>query len=296
MTVGPRVSDKPHAFSAVIGEAIEMLTNPLCSHLTTGLLDLDSILDGGLPIGTISAVAARSMMGREQLARHVALSVARKGDGVLYFSPEHPKSSIAWQGLTEVLNVDLGSLRKRSNRQKMRDLIAKYEPELSALANLPIAIDDTPSLNTNELHDRLVGWCRSQTSASTPARLVIIDSLSHLFPALTPPFDPVKPFMEMLSDLARRESIHILCTVPVSPHVDVRESRVPRLFDLWGCGVVERFCDTVIAIYRDNYYYPSIELEASEAAHVVILRSAATAISGRVCVSFLRGRFSDFHI
>ena len=59
-----RLSD---ALEGVIG----WLSNPLPPTVSTGLSDLDSMLQGGLPLGKVSAVAGRPGMGRSEFAQHV---------------------------------------------------------------------------------------------------------------------------------------------------------------------------------------------------------------------------------
>lgn len=276
------------ALEGVIGR----LSNPPLPTVTTGLSDLDSFLHGGLPVGAVSAVAGRPSMGREEFARHVAFSAARHGNGILYFSLKRSRYTIALHGLAEVLEVEPYWLSSLSKQTDVLDLLDKYSSAMAMISNLPIVIDDTPSLKPEELRERVVALCRSPQFHKTPAKLLIVDSLACLHSGSSPSADLIKPTMIMLTELAKREGIHILCTVPVLRQVEDRESHEPKLFDLWGDGMVERFCDLVIAIYRDSYYHPD-RTDDSDLAQIMVLRNSMLGVTGSVVTSFNSGRFGD---
>lgn len=278
------------ALEGVIGR----LSNPTFPAVTTGFRDLDLLLRGGLPVGAVSAVAGRPSMGREEFARYVAFSAARQGVGVIYFSLERSRHVIALHGLAEVLDVEPRWLSNPSNQTEALSLLDEFSSSMASLSDLPIVIDDTPALKPEELRERVVALCRSPQFLETPAKFLIVDSLDCLHSDPLPSADHVKPTLSMLSDLAKSEGIHILCTVPVLRQVEERESHEPKLFDLWGDGMVERYCDPVIAIYRDSYYNPD-QSDEGDTAQIIVLRNSMPGITGVVFASFISGRFGDFH-
>lgn len=290
------ISRSHHRFSEVLGDVIDKLTSSPSPKITTGLRDLDSILRGGLSSGSISAVAARPSMGREEFAMHVAFRAAKQGYGVIYFSFERPRHAIALYALADLLDVDSGWWRSQHSQAESLEPLKKHSSALASLSELPIVIDDTPSLKPQELCDRGVALCRSEAFSDVPARLLIIDSLAHLFSSPMPLADQIKSTMTMLTELAATENVHILCTVPVLHQVDERESHRPRLFDLWGDGMVERFCEPVIAIYRDSYYYPPSQLDDPDLAQVLVLRNSALGATGMVMTSFDKRRFGEMNV
>jgi len=296
MKIDTSISRSCYSFSEVLGDAIDRLTKPAASMITTGLRNLDLVLGGGLTLGTISAVAARPSMGREEFAMHVAFSAAKQGCGVIYFSFERPRHAIALHAIADLLDVDSDWWRSQHSHAESLEPLNKHSSALALLSELPIVIDDTPSLKPQELCDRGVALCRSEAFSGVRARLLIIDSIAHLFPSLTPSADQIKSTMTMLTELARTENVHILCTVPVLRQVDERESHQPRLFDLWGDGMVERFCEPVIAIYRDSYYHPPSQLDDPDLAQVLVLRNTTLGATGMVMTSFDMGRFGDMQI
>ena len=274
---------------------IGRLSTPSFPTVTTGLRDLDLLLRGGLPVGVVSAVAGRPSMGREEFARHVAFSVARQGLGVAYFSLERSRNVIALHGLAEVLDVEPHWLSNPSNQTDALDLLDKFSSGMASLAELPIVIDDTPALKPEELRERAVALCRLPQFHETPLNLLIVDSLACLHSALLPSADVIKPTLTMLTELAKSEGIHILCTVPVLRQVEERDSLEPTLFDLWGDGMVERYCDPVIAIYRDSYYHPD-NTDEEGMAQIIVLRNSMLGVTGSAMVSFNSGRFGDVEL
>ena len=232
-------------------------------------------------------------MGREEFARYVAFNVARQGGGVLYFSLERSRHVIALHGLAEILDVEPHWLSNPSNQTDALGLLNEFSTGMASLSDLSIVIDDTPALKPDELRERVVALCRSPQFLETPTKLLIVDSLACLYSDPFPSADAVKPTLMMLTDMAKSEGIHILCTVPVLRQVEDRESHEPKLFDLWGDGMVERFCDPVIAVYRDSYYYPDQSVEA-DMAQIIVLRNSMPGITGVVLASFNSGRFANF--
>ena len=294
MSTESNINYSQYSFSEALSEVIDGLTRPPPEKISTGLRDLDSVLSGGLPRVGVSAVAGRPSVGHEEFARHVAFSAARQGHGVLYFSLQRPRREIVLRGLAEALDIDTGSLNSPAHKYDALDLLEDRAAEITRLSTLPILIDDTPSLSPAELCNRAAASCRSRFFSGTPARLLIIDSLACLIAGDTVNADRVKPLMIMLNELAKNVGIHILCTASVQKQVEERAYCEPRLFDLWGDGMVERFCDPVLAIHRDSYYRPANSISDSESAQIIVLRNSQSS-RGPVAVSALfnsRG-FSD---
>lgn len=287
---------RPHcllcdAIEGVIGSML----NPPLPTMTTGLRDLDTLLRGGLPVGAVSAIAGRPGMALEEFARYVAFSAARQGVGVLYFSFERSRNVIALHGLAEILDVKPHWLINPSNQTDALGLLDEFSSDIALLSALPIVIDDTPTLKPDELRERVVALCRSPQFHEKPAKLLIVDSLVCLHSHPCPSADLVKPTLMMLNELAKAEGIHILCTAPVLRQVEDRESHEPKLFDLWGEGMVERFCDPVIAIYRDSYYHPD-HTDNADMAQIIVLRNSMPGATGSVMASFNSGRFGNFDL
>lgn len=267
------------------------LSLPIVETVTTGLRDLDLFLCGGLPIGTVSAVAGRPCIGREEFARHVAFSVARQGLGVLYFSLAHPKREVALHGLAEALDVEAFLLNKPTNPTDVLNLLDEHAPRVGLLGELPMVIDDTPALSVEELCVRAVALCRFSPFQNIPLKLLIVDSIACLYSDSSPPMDAVEEGLTMLGDLARREGVHVLCTMPVTRKLEKRKQRYPMLFDLWGGRKVERFCDPVLAIYRESYYRPD---PTDDAAEIIVLKNyRQEGGRGVVRALFNSGRFGN---
>ena len=217
---------------------------------------------------------------------------AKQGHGVLYFSPERSRHMIALDGLAQILELEPYWLRMPSNQAVARDLLNTHSSAIASLSELPIVVNDTPSLKQEELRERIVAALRLQHSQETPIKLVVVNSVECLHFSPSANADLLGSCMTMLAELAKTEEIHVLCTVPVLRQVEERESHVPRLFDLWGEGIVEKFCDPVIAIYSESYYYPERE-DDTDQAQILVLRNSWPGVTGSVIASFRSGRFGD---
>lgn len=180
MSTDSTASRSYYPLADVLEGVIDKLSNPSPFALTTGLRGLDSLLRGGLTIGSVSAVAGRPSMGRGEFARNVAFSVAKQGHGVLYFSPERSRHMIALDGLAQILELEPYWLRMPSNQAVARDLLNTHSSAIASLSELPIVVDDTPSLKQEELRERIVAALRLQHSQETPIKLVVVDSVECL--------------------------------------------------------------------------------------------------------------------
>jgi replicative DNA helicase len=233
------------------------------SGLTTGLRDLDA-KTGGLHASDLVVVAGRPGMGKTSFATKIAnaaaralLAEARQSDpnalarsSVAIFSLEMSAEQLATRLLAEAARISGDRIRRGDIGQKDFDRFVAVSRELAAL---PIQIDDTPAITLSALRTR----CRRLKRIKGLA-LVVIDYLQLMRPAAgTRPENRVLEISQItqgLKAIAKELAVPVLALSQLSRAVESREDKRPQLADLRESGTIEQDADSVMFIYRDEYY------------------------------------------
>ena len=233
------------------------------SGLTTGLRDLDA-KTGGLHPSDLVVLAGRPGMGKTSLATTIAfsaaralLSEARQADpsaspkkSVAIFSLEMSAEQLATRMLAEEARVSGDRIRRGDIGQRdfNRMVLASR-----ALATLPVHIDDTPAITLSALRTR----CR-RLKRTKGLALVVVDYLQLMRPSTgTRPENRVLEISQLtqgLKAIAKELAVPVLALSQLSRAVESREDRRPQLADLRESGTIEQDADSVMFVYRDEYY------------------------------------------
>lgn len=233
------------------------------SGLTTGLRDLDSKL-GGLHPSDLMILAGRPGMGKTALATKIAygaakalLAEARAQDPnmqpraqVAIFSLEMSAEQLATRLLSEEALISGDRIRRGDIGQKDFDRFVQVSREISAL---PMQIDDTPAITMSALRTR----CR-RLKRTKGLALVVVDYLQLMRPSAgTRPENRVLEISQItqgLKALAKEMAVPVLALSQLSRAVESREDKRPQLSDLRESGTIEQDADSVMFVYRDEYY------------------------------------------
>jgi replicative DNA helicase len=145
----------------------------------TGLYSLDKLF-GGLMPGRKTGVIALSGVGKTAFALQVALHIARRGVGVLYFTSEMERWELVGRALASEANVHAERIKKRMlDAQAWRSLTAAQH----VIAKLPLRIDESPALNVDNI-DAIVANMIEEFPATlgVPLGVVVVDYLQRLEP------------------------------------------------------------------------------------------------------------------
>ncbi|MBQ8836382.1 MAG: DnaB-like helicase C-terminal domain-containing protein [Clostridia bacterium] len=191
-------------------------------------------------------IAARPGMGKTSLTLHMALEYTKKCDKTIYiFSTDLCSMEIYERMIDSLAEIDTYHMRIRSFSAEDKDKITKAS---DSLKNMNIIIDDTTGLNERQIIDRL--------DAVDNLGLVIIDSLQYV---------NCSRKMELLAQessiiarelrcFAKRKNIPVILTHKLNRKIEEREDKRPLLGDLREDGALAQDFDTIIFIYRDEYY------------------------------------------
>ncbi len=233
------------------------------SGLTTGLRDVDTKL-GGLHPSDLTILAGRPGMGKTALATKIAFGAAKAllaeasarapnsqpTGQIAIFSLEMSAEQLATRLLSEEARVSGDRIRRGDIGQKDFDKFVQVSREIAAL---PLHIDDTPAITMSALRTR----CR-RLKRTKGLSLVVVDYLQLMRPSAgTRPENRVLEISQItqgLKAIAKEMSVPVVALSQLSRAVESREDKRPQLSDLRESGTIEQDADTVMFVYRDEYY------------------------------------------
>ena len=221
--------------------------------LSTGLFDLDRKING-LNKSDLLLIAARPGMGKTSLALNIALYVAKTTEKtVAFFSLEMSREQLATRLLSNESFVDN---QKLTTGKLDEEDWGKLSLASSALSQTDIRVDDNPAITVAEMNAK----CRRLNNLG----LVVIDYL-QLMTAAAPGKSAenrvtvVSEISRALKIMAKELNVPVICLSQLSRANESRTDKRPMLSDLRESGAIEQDADSVMFIYRDDYYNPNSE-------------------------------------
>jgi len=211
----------------------------------TGFSALDQVL-AGMGKTDLILVGARPGMGKTSFALNVATNVARQtGKKVCFFSLEMSAEQVVSRMVSSEALVNSYALRT-----------GKLEPEdwehlayaASELAKCQILIDDTSGMTVTAMKAKL----RREKDLG----LVVIDYLGLMQgdKRAENRVQEVSAISRALKIMAKELGVPIMCCAQLSRGPESRTDNRPQLSDLRDSGAIEQDADTVIFLYRSEYY------------------------------------------
>lgn len=241
-----------HGFTShaqAIDEALTDMNSETPNAISTGFPDLDRAILGFEP-GAMYVLAARPAMGKSALGYHFVMSAAKAGYPAAVGSLEMRGKALTTRALATAASVDLNRIRQRTltamERGRLNDAAAR-------LRDLPITFMEA----TDQTGASLARDAR-KLKADGKLDLLMIDYL-QLIESGKPGgsenrVQEVSAISRLLKKLAMELEVPVVVLSQLSRAVEMRPSHKPMLSDLRESGAVEQDADTVMFIYRDEYY------------------------------------------
>ena len=250
----------------------------------TGFSGLDRVLVE-MGSGDLVIVGARPGMGKTSFAMNIATNVAKQSKkSVCIFSLEMSGEQLVTRILSSEALVDSYALRSGQLKPEDWDSIAGVITDLSGCN---IYIDDTSAMTTTEMKSKLrripnlglvvidyIGLM--QSTVNTDNRAVAVGEISR-----------------NLKIMAKDLGVPFIVCAQLNRGTESRSGtdKKPNLSDLRDSGSIEQDADTVIFLYRDEYYDKEKTDEASVAE--VIIAKNRHGSQGTVKVGWV-GRYTKF--
>jgi replicative DNA helicase len=224
----------------------------LITGLPTGFADLDKLTTGFHP-GDLIVVGARPGMGKTafclNIAAHVGIEVKVP---VAIFSLEMTKEQLALRMICAEGEVNSKSVRSGyHSKEDYRKLVNAA----GRLAEAPIYIDDT----FNSVLD--IRAKSRRLKAEHGLGLVIIDYLQLMsgVGSFVAREQVISDISRSMKALAKDLSIPVIVISQLNRSCEMRENKHPIIADLRESGAIEQDADTILFLYRDDYYKKDAE-------------------------------------
>ncbi len=228
------------------------------NYVRTGFPAIDQIL-GSLQRSDMIILGARPSLGKSSLALSIARNAAvEQKASVAIFSLEMSCDQLARRLLASESGVAVNKIwtdKRDDNDEK------KVMKALGTLSDTAIYIDDSPHLNTDQLHSK-ARRLRNETGID----LIILDYLQMVYGSdrVQNPVQEMTMVSRSLKALARDLDVPLLAVSQLSRAVMQRNKpHIPQLSDLRESGSIEQDADVVMLMYRADKDYSEEEWDAT---------------------------------
>ena len=199
-------------------------------RFTTGLPDLDTLLDGGFGGGQLVCTGARPSVGKTALCSGMALAAAQSGTAALFLSFEMPGHE-----MTERIQRQFGVAR-----------LADVDG-LNRLAGLPLFVREAAGWSIDRLECEARRYARRHD-----VKVLFVDYLSLVRSrdARLPRYEQVADISRSLKLLALKTGLAVVAAQQLSRDIEKRDNRQPRMSDFRESGSIEQDADVLIGIDR----------------------------------------------
>lgn len=211
----------------------------------TQFKDLDAMM-GGLGNSDMVLIGARPGMGKTSFALNIAANVAQNTKkAVCIFSLEMSADQLVSRIISSEALIDSYALRTGALTM---DDHKKLAEAVSRLSGLDILVDDTPGISVTGMKAKL----RRVDNLG----LVIIDYLQLMQSdrRIDNRVQEVAEISRGLKIMAKELNVPVICLSQLSRNTESRQSKKPMLSDLRDSGSIEQDADSVLFLYRPNYY------------------------------------------
>ena len=249
----------------------------------TGFSGVDNVL-AGMGDSDLILIGARPGMGKTSFALNIATNVAlQTKKKVCIFSLEMSAEQLVSRVISSEAMVDSYALRTGKLDAKQWDDIAGAT---SKLAGCDILIDDTSGITVTGMKAKL--------RRVSGLGLVVIDYLGLMQSdrKIDNKVNEIGEISRGLKIMAKELKVPVICCAQLSRGPEGRNDKRPMLSDLRDSGAIEQDADTVLFLYRDEYYKTETSQEEGNIAEVIIAKNRHGS-TGNVKMGWI-GKFTKF--
>lgn len=232
-------------------------------------VEWNDIVGGGMLAGQLILLGGRPGMGKTATALTVARRTAEAGHGVLFISREMPVEQLMMRLVADML-FEAGSTATLDHVLNGRLSFTDYRLATAIRERIdswPLVFEEPATLNVDRVGPLIRRHQREMQQRSVKLGLVVVDYLG----LLDPPQRRSNREQEMgdtsreMKNVARATGVTLLALAQLNRKVEEREDKRPLLSDLRDSGSLEQDADTVVFVYRAEYYLRQTEPDQHDA-------------------------------
>lgn len=240
--------------------------------VTTGFVDLDRMLEG-LDPGALVIFAGRPGQGKSIMEQSVRLNVAKQGKRVAAFNLEMGADQLMIRAISAKIKIPYKRIYNSPHTLSKQEW-QNFNTALGQLSQLPMWIDDTPSLTISQLESKV----HRMFAEYGHFDLVTVDYLQLMRGRKDARnrVEEVGQISRGMKQLARELNTVVWANAQVNRAVESRNIRMPMLSDLRESGDIEQDADVVGFILREEVYNPETELKNTAKVDIAKNRNGST--------------------
>ncbi len=212
--------------------------------LSTGLADLDELLDGGIKRRELTLIGARTAMGKTAFSAWLAMAAALQNKNVSFVSVEMDQQAIFKRWLGAYGNYPYNSFR-----------YATEEIKQTCYASLKAHGSKIRVNSKSKTPDSIIASLRREMM-ERPVDVIFIDHLHHIIAGDSNDRAMAGQFVTDLKNLAMETNTAIVLLAQLNRGVESQQDKRPKLSDIREFGATEQIVDLCLMLYRDEYYNP----------------------------------------
>lgn len=225
--------------------------------LDTGYSELDKMTCGLLK-GNITLIAARPSMGSTALALNITENMLSTGKRVAIFSLEMSAPEIMLRLASIQTSISLQKLCSGEINSEEYKLL-NDAMEFMGISYRKLFINDQSTKNINQICAQL----RLLKNENPDLDLVVIDTLQMIRSSAG---ESVYEIMYQLKSLAVELDIAMIVVSKLNSKLELRANKRPILSDIPDSDMIEPYADTILFVYRDDFYLYNQEKEREQIA------------------------------
>jgi len=232
-----------------------------------GLDDFNQ-LTGDLRRGEVMVLGGRPSMGKTAVALGVTLGAARAGFGTLFISLEMKTGELMGRAITDLIfeygnSPTFKDVRRGKFSAFDRERIARAR---ETIADWPLIITDPSKLYIGRLAMMIRRYQRQLAARGQKLDLVVIDYLGLIKTAdkRADRYHAVGEISRTLKEVAKECDVALIVLAQLNRECERRDDKRPMLSDLRDAGDIEQDADTVMFVFREQYYLERAEPDAAD--------------------------------
>lgn len=237
---------------------------------STGFQKLDDIISGFEP-QQLNIVAARPSMGKTAFALGLSEKLAKNGAEVVFLSLESTEKNMTQRLLSSIAKVDLYKIKMPSTRMSDAE-IPKVIDAMDVYNNLPLRIEEHSKLTPNKVR-------RAANNITEGVQgFILIDYLQLMYSdsKQNGRYEEVSNISRELKAIVQdMPNITIIALSQLSRAIEQRNDKRPMMSDLRESGQIEQDANTIMMLYRDDYYNvpENIDPTAPSPLEVIVVKN-----------------------